>query len=205
MYLSLNSIYLCNRIPLSLSHLISSSSLPASSSHSLLSGGRGDVSLSVHEALRRGRDVPPPPSALPPPLVREQRLQRPVPPPRILLASAEERPQHIRSLQRHLHPAQPGTSSAAQKQAPTGRPGQPAFWVFLCRKLPNAPTVCWIPLHAHPDQVALVTSPRPGSSHGHASITRTSPSVSHTHAHERLPLLGRGKHRGGKETHCDSS
>lgn len=199
MYLSLNSIYLRNEIPRSLSHLISPSSLPALSSCFLLSlivsGGRGDVSLSVYEALRRGRNVSPPPCTLPPPPVWEQWLQRPVPPPRILLASAKARAQHLRSLQWHLHSAQPGTSSAAQKQPPTRRPGQPAFWVFFRRELSNAP---WLPLHTHPAQVTLLTSPRPGSSHGHASITCTSTSLSHTYAHECLPLLGSGSIREGR-------
>lgn len=168
---------------------------PASSSHWLLSGGRGDVSLSVHEALRRGGDVPPPPCALPPPPVREQRLQRPVPPPRVLLAAAEKRPQHVRGLQRHLHPAQPGATCSGQEQAAARRPGQPALRVLVCRELPDAPAASRIPHHAHPDQVARLTPPGSGSAHGNASITHPSPRVPHTHAHERLSLLGEGKQR----------
>lgn len=162
-----------------------------------VSGGRSDVSLSFYEALRGGRNVSPPPCTLPPPPVRKQRLQWPVSPPRVLLAPAKARAQHLWGLQWHLHPAQSNAPGAIQKQ-PSVRPGQPALWFFFCRELPNAATVCWIPVHAHPAQVALLTSPRPGPSYGYASITCATPSLSHTHAHERLPLLERVLGREGE-------
>ncbi|KAK5922166.1 hypothetical protein CgunFtcFv8_019455 [Champsocephalus gunnari] len=91
--------------------------------------------------------------------------------------------------------------TAAQKWPP--RAGQPPLWVFICRELPDAPTVCRL-LHTHPHQVARLTPPRPGSPHGQASIACTPPSLSHTHAHERLPLLGNGSIREGRRD-TDSS
>lgn len=159
-----------------------------------LSGCRSFISLSVHEAIRRGRDVPPPPCHLPPPSVRGQRLQRPVPPPRILLASTQERPQHLGGVQRHLHPAQPDTTGTTEMHPPSWRPGEPALRVFFCRELPDAATDHWLPLHTHPTPVPLLPPSGPGSSHDHASIACTPPSLSHTCAHERLPLLRRGSH-----------
>ncbi|XP_043971814.1 voltage-dependent calcium channel gamma-7 subunit isoform X2 [Gambusia affinis] len=160
----------------------------------ILSGCRSFISLSVHEAICRGRDVPPPPCHLPPPSVRGQRLQRPVPPPRILLASTQERPQHLGGVQRHLHPAQPDSTGAAEMHPPSWRPGEPALHVFFCRELPDAATAHWLPLHTHPTQVPLLPPSGPGSSHDHASIACPPPSLSHTCAHERLPLLRRGSH-----------
>lgn len=198
----LSYIYVTNPPrPPPLSHFISSSFFPGCSSSSWISGGRGDVSLPVHEALRRRRDVPPPPSTLPPPSVRQQRLQRPVPPPRILLASPEAWAQHLRGLQRHLYPAQPGTASDAQEQAPSRRPRQPAIWLLFGGELPDAPAVSRIP-NTLLAQVPLLSPPGPGAPHGSASITRASPSLSRTHAHERLTLLGGGsvKEMGGTVT-----
>lgn len=155
----------------------------------LVSGGRGDVSLSVHETVRRGRDVPPTSCSLPPPPVWKQRLQWPVSSPRILLASTKAGLQHLWSFQRHFHPAQPGAPSAAKEQPPDRRSGQSTIF---CRKLPDAPAVGRLPIHAHPAPVTLLTSAGPGSSYGHASVACSTSSLSCTYAHERLPLLGRG-------------
>ncbi|KAK2844693.1 hypothetical protein Q5P01_011352 [Channa striata] len=94
----------------------------------------------------------------------------------------------------------PGT---IKKQPPARQSGQPTVRFFICRGLPNAPAVSWLHLHTHPAQVALLASPRPGSSHGHASIACTSSTLSHTHAHECLPLLERGSIEEGR-TDADS-
>uniref|UniRef100_A0A3Q1CTU7 Voltage-dependent calcium channel gamma-7 subunit n=1 Tax=Amphiprion ocellaris TaxID=80972 RepID=A0A3Q1CTU7_AMPOC len=70
----------------------------------------------------------PPPGPLPPPPVREQRLQRPVPPPGVLLASAQTAPQRLLRLQRRLHPAHPDASAQTQ---PPAAADQPALRLLL--------------------------------------------------------------------------
>lgn len=157
-----------------------------------LAGSWCAVRLSVHEKIRRRRDVPPPPHHLPPPPVRGQRLQWPVPAPRILLAPTEARPQHLGALQRHLHSAQPDAAGASKEHPPSGRADQPPLCLLLSRQPPDAPAGCWIPLHAHPAQVAPLAPSGSSSSHDHAAFPRASPSLSHPRAHERLPLLGGG-------------
>uniref|UniRef100_A0A8I4A5I3 Calcium voltage-gated channel auxiliary subunit gamma 7 n=2 Tax=Callithrix jacchus TaxID=9483 RepID=A0A8I4A5I3_CALJA len=95
----------------------------------ILSGGRRDVRVPVHQALRGGGNVPPTPGLLPPASQRLLRLLRPVPAAR----GVAPRPEPLRHLQRRVHPNDAELPSRHQV------PGPPAhLHLALLRSAPRS-------------------------------------------------------------------
>lgn len=168
------------------------------------SGRRSDVGLPLHETLRRGGAVQASPRPLPPPHVQLQRLQWPVPPPR-LLASPSEGPERLWSFLWHLHPAHPDTT-AAPTQRGKQLPGDThVVWAFVSSQLPASSSLLLLHLlllpsslppgcHLHltkssPPSPPPEWAPFPVSAHGGAALSQASTTLSHAHANERLTML----------------
>ncbi|XP_018872218.1 voltage-dependent calcium channel gamma-7 subunit isoform X2 [Gorilla gorilla gorilla] len=95
----------------------------------ILSGGRRDVRVPVHQALRGGGDVPSTPGLLPPASQRLLRLLGPVPAAR----GVAPRPEPLRHLQRRVHPNDAELPSRHQV------PGPPAhLHLALLRPAPRS-------------------------------------------------------------------